>query len=179
LEEEHGTLLKKIIPPIISRKQLFEIYTTILAEDIPLRKHEIILKTLYAFRSKKMGVQVLSELIRRHLFDPLRLDSEYRYSTISKPLEKILRQGLVRTDIKHFFRIDEPILERLVETITELKGKCPYMLVIIVSPPLRSALQALIHPHRISNLRILSTDDIAPPPERHFALLALNDFRLS
>ena len=177
LEEEHGALLKKIIPPILSRKQLFEVYTTLLSEDIPLHKHDVILKTLYAFRSKSMGVQVLVEQIRRHLFDPMRLDPDYQYATLSKSLEKLLRQGLVQSNQKHFFRIDEPILEKMLETISNVRTLCPHMLVLLVPPPLRAALQVQLHPYRIPNIRVLTTENIVPPPERHFAIISLNEFQ--
>ena len=175
LEENHPALISKVLPNILSRKQLFDIYTSLLAEDIPINNHEPLLKTIYAFRSKNKGIQFLIEQIRRHLFDPMRLDSQYLYATLSKPLEKILRQGLVRTSTKESFKIDKPILERLLQTITELEAQCSEMLVLIVPSPLRAPMQALITPHRFSSMRLLSNDDIEPPPERHYADISLNE----
>ena len=74
---------------------------------------------------------------------------------MTKSLEKILRQGLVLSEQKQYFRIDEPILERLVATITHLKTQCPTMLALIVPIPLRAAFQALIHPHRITGQSVV------------------------
>lgn len=175
LEENHPKLINKVIPNVLSRKQLFDIYASLLAEDIPIHHHEHLLKTVYAFRSKNKGTQFLVEQIRRALFDPMRLDSTYLYATLSKPLEKILRQGLARTETKESFKIDQPILDRLVQTLTELHTQSKNMLVLIVPPPLRSALQALIAPQRFSMMRLLSTDDIEPSPERYYAEIALNE----
>jgi|GEM_PF-3666292 len=177
LELERNPLLKKLIPSIISRRQLFEIYTTLLAEDIPIHKHEVILKTIYAFRSRSLGPQVMTEQVRKHLFNYLRLEADYCYATMTKSLEKILRQGLILNDQKHYFRIEEPILERLIATITHLKNQCPVMLAIIVPIPLRAALQALLHPHRIMGLKIVTKADLVDIEFRHhYATLSLNDF---
>ncbi|MAA80144.1 MAG: hypothetical protein CL916_12895 [Deltaproteobacteria bacterium] len=175
LEQNHPDLIGKVIPDVLSRKQLFEIYASLLREDIPIHNHESLLKTIYVFRSKNKGTQFLVEQIRRRLFDPARIDSNYQYATLSKPLEKLLRQALTKTSTKESFKIDEAIRTRIIQTVTELSTQSTSMILLMVPPPLRPAMQSLFTPHNLHEMRLLSTDDLTPAPDRLFAELTLNE----
>ena len=175
LEENHADLIKKVLPTVLSRKQLFNIYTALLREDIPINNHEPLLKTIYAFRSQNKGTQFLVERIRRRLFDPSRIDANYRYATLSKPLEKLLRQALTRNSTKESFKIDDAIRSRIIQTITELAQQSSSVMLVMVPPPLRPAMQSLIASHNLYDMRLLSTDDFTLDPSRLFAELTLNE----
>ena len=175
LEENHADLIKKVLPTVLSRKQLFDIYSALLREDIPINNHEPLLKTIYAFRSQNKGTQFLVERIRRRLFDPSRIDANYQYATLSKPLEKLLRQALTRTSTKESFKLDDAIRSRIIQTITELAQQSSSVMLIMVPPPLRPAMQSLIASHNLYDMRLLSTDDLTLDPSRLFAELTLNE----
>ena len=175
LEDNHSDLISKVIPGVLSRKQLFDIYAALLREDIPINNHEVLLKTIYAFRSKNKGTQFLVERIRRRLFDPSRIDANYQYATLSKPLEKLLRQALTRTNTKESFKIDEAIRSRIIQTITELSQQSSSVMLLMVPPPLHPAMQSLIASQNLYDMRLLSTDDLNPDSSKLFAELTLNE----
>ena len=175
LEENHVDLLNKVIPSVLTRKQLFDIYTALLHEDVPINNQEALLKTIYAFRTQNKGTQFLVERIRRRLFDPNRIDANYQYATLSKPFEKLLRQALTRSKTKESFKIDDAVRSRIIQTITELSQQSSSVMLLIVPPPLRPAMQLLITPHNLRDVRVLSTDDLNPITDRLFAELTLNE----
>lgn len=166
LKKSNETIVKDIVPAVVSVSDLQKVLCKLLEEKVPVRDLETILETLADYAPKIKDVDMLTEYVRQalkrtisHKFSEA---GQMKVITLDANIENSIMQSVKKVDSGSYLALDQQTIQKIITSTTAELDKVKDLLndlIIITSPVVRIYFKKLVDQF-YPNVVVLSFSEI-------------------
>ena len=166
LKKSNETIVKDIVPAIVSVSDLQKVMCKLLEEKVPVRDMETILETLADYAPKIKDIDMLTEYVRQalkrtisHKFSEA---GQMKVVTLDANIENSIMQSVKKVDSGSYLALDQQTIQKIITSTTAELDKIRDLvndLIIIPSPVVRIYYKKLVDQF-YPNVVVLSFSEI-------------------
>lgn len=166
LKKSNETIVKDIVPAIVSVSDLQKVMCKLLEEKVPVRDMETILETLADYAPKIKDIDMLTEYVRQalkrtisHKFSEA---GQMKVVTLDANIENSIMQSVKKVDSGSYLALDQQTIQKIITSTTAELDKIRDLvndLIIITSPVVRIYYKKLVDQF-YPNVVVLSFSEI-------------------
>lgn len=151
LKESYPVLVEEVTPNPLSVGEIQKVLANLLKENVSIRKLPIIFETLADYGKLTTDTDLLTEYARQSLARQITAqyaqDGQLKVITVSGKVEKLIADGIQRTEHGNYLSLDPSVSQKIVESVAQqvervsLTGSSA---VILCSPAIRMYLRQMI-----------------------------------